>query len=233
MSLRTFNPARQVYFISTHLDDVILSCSHYISANPGVFVITALAGAPPVYKDQNDWNVRTTGKNYAPEALKVRKLEDAKAMAVLKAKPIWAELPEALYVKDGKQDELTIANELERVLKKEQPHSVVFPVGLHHSDHIAVSNACIKLVENFDLDWYLYLDMPYANKLSHYVETRLTEIANTGKKVETLEPFQSKSSIKYEAFKLYSSQFQPIKDAFSDFDESMTAPELYWQLWSV
>jgi hypothetical protein len=87
-NLNPFAPASPVCFISTHLDDVALSCSHFLAAHPGATVVTVFAGAPPESR-VDGWNAKTTGEAYAPDALRVRRDEDALALAVVNASPYW------------------------------------------------------------------------------------------------------------------------------------------------
>jgi hypothetical protein len=95
--LNHFAPTAPVCFISTHLDDVALSCGHFLAANPGATVVTVFAGAP-LESRADGWNAETTGETYAPDALRVRRDEDASALAVVDATPYWLNLWEAEYL---------------------------------------------------------------------------------------------------------------------------------------
>jgi LmbE family N-acetylglucosaminyl deacetylase len=92
-----FDPRAPVCFLSPHLDDVALSCGHYLVSHPGSTVVTVFAGAPPIASPR-DWNGRTTGEAFAPAALEVRRREDAEALAMLCAQPRWLDLWESEYL---------------------------------------------------------------------------------------------------------------------------------------
>ncbi len=92
-----FDPRAPVCFLSPHLDDVALSCGHYLVSHPGSTVVTAFAGAPPIASPR-DWNGRTTGEAFAPAALEVRRREDADALAMLRAQARWLDLWESEYL---------------------------------------------------------------------------------------------------------------------------------------
>src|SRR6516164_4596576 len=81
-----FTPTGPVCFVSTHLDDVVLSCGHFLAAHPGCTVLTVLAGAPNEFHD--GYNRRATGESYAPDAIAKRRAEDDSALALLSAHPV-------------------------------------------------------------------------------------------------------------------------------------------------
>jgi LmbE family N-acetylglucosaminyl deacetylase len=57
---------------------------------------------------------------------------------------------------------LSIARALARVIAREQPSGVYFPLGLFHADHRRTSDAALALIDRFaTLDWYAYEDAIY------------------------------------------------------------------------
>lgn len=228
--MKSFSPLSPVCFVSTHLDDVTLSCGYYLIEHPGTNVITAMAGAPKIHCN-DDWNAITTGKDYAPDAINVRKEEDVAGMRVLKANPSYLDLWDAPYLDGKNQDEQQIAGKLGSFMTKNNIKSVVAPLGFHHSDHIAVSNASAKVAKDLNLDLYYYLDMPYALTYPDEFKERLAELANKGLELQPLEQVNSKGNIKETIFKLYKSQFEPVRnDHFAHFEDSLIASEQYWQV---
>ncbi len=92
-----FDPVQPVCFFSPHLDDVVLSCGHYLASRPGAQVVTAFAGAPAITR-RDGWNAKTTGRSSALDAIALRRNEDAAALTELGAHPYWLDLWEAEYL---------------------------------------------------------------------------------------------------------------------------------------
>lgn len=229
--MNKFLPAKPLLFISTHLDDVALSCSFALLANPEPIVVTVLAGAPETVHD--GYNSNTTGEGYAPDAVQKRRNEDAAAMKFLSAKPVWLGLYDNDYIhKDPRTDDKQeIMDSISRVISKEGAVSVIAPLACGHSDHVAVSNACIELAKNSKLAWYLYMDMPYGQRNPDKVTERLFEVQKL-LNLETLEPLQGDGDRKHEAFKLYTSQYIPTGGGSAGFESEMSTPEQYWRVLS-
>jgi LmbE family N-acetylglucosaminyl deacetylase len=213
-------PTEPLCFVSTHLDDVALSCGHFVAANPGANVITVFTDAPADHRSGS--NEQKTRQSYAPDALRVRREEDAAALAVLHARPTWLGLWECEYMESGQPLE-PIINKLQEAFTGLDAASVFVPLGLQHSDHIAVSTACLQLATDRTFDWYLYLDLPYALSLPDLWELRLADLSESAELVE-LDPFRPTSDVKREAVTRYASQIR------SGWDHSLTAPERYWRI---
>ena len=229
-----FEPAAPFAFVSTHLDDVGLSCSHTVAANPGTPVVTVFAGAPDVIRNAG-WNFTTTGLASAIDAITLRRGEDERAMSLLGAEPVWLELFDAEYV-DGPQNEDILALVLRQVALDRGLASMVAPLGMFHPDHLAVSNAALRLAVIRDVTLYLYADMPYAQTYPGLVDPRLAEVgrvaAEHGASVEVvpLEPVIPTSGIKAEVVEAYASQLGPVRDGLAGFEASLTAPEPFWRV---
>jgi LmbE family N-acetylglucosaminyl deacetylase len=218
-----------VFFISTHLDDVVLSCSYFLLANPGSTVVTVLAGAPE--KQHEGYNSNTTGERYAPDAVQKRRKEDAAALSLFSAKPIWLSLFDNDYInKDPRtDDQLEIMDSISHAINQGSARSIVAPLGFVHSDHIAVSNACVKLAINSDLEWFFYMDMPYTQRYPDSLAARLSELQKL-LGLEALEPLEANGEIKLKAFKLYGSQYEPTGGGKVGFESEMLTPEQYWRV---
>lgn len=228
--MTSFSPLLPVCFVSTHLDDVALSCSNYLIKHPGTIVVTVMAGAPKI-QCNNEWNSNTTGKDYAPDAIDARKNEDASAMRALKAKSSYLDLWDAPYLDGKNQDEQQIADKLESFMTKNNIKSAVAPLGFHHSDHIAVSNASAKMAKRLNLELYFYLDMPYAMTYPEEYKDRLAELADKGLLLQLLEPINSMGDTKEVIFRLYKSQFEAVKnDHLMHFKKSLIEPEHYFRV---
>ena len=225
-----FEPLGPVMVISTHLDDAVLSCAQFIHANPGTTVVTVLAGAPDVY--HKGYNSKSTGKPYAPDAVRMRRDEDAKAMSMLSAQYVWLDLLDNDYLQANPRidDQDEIRDAISGVLRERQPVSVVAPLGLIHADHVAVSDACLELAIRSEHEWYLYMDMPYGPAVPRTVPQRIATV-ETKVELEVLEPFHGDPDIKRPVMKAYSSQYGPTRRSHRrGFRASMKASEQYWRI---
>lgn len=231
--MKAFSPKSPVCFISTHFDDVVLSCTNFLEQHPNSTIITVLAGAPD--KETDDVNSRYTAKKYAPDAVKVRKDEDAAAMDRLQANPICLDFWDTIYLEGSAQDESAIAEGLASAIQSGGAQSVIAPIGIRHPDHIAVANACQSIAKELDVDFYFYLDLPYGLAFPDLFTVRLNELVQRGIKLEELTPVHAAKNIKDDVFKLYKSQYDPTKNDFNDnhklaYDETLQSPECYWRL---
>lgn len=193
-------------------------------------MVTVLAGAPT--KNHEGYNSKTTGASFAPDAIGIRRAEDARAMSQLGANFVWLELfdNDYLEVNHGGRDEGEILEAIRRVLDDVAPRSVLSPLGLVHSDHLAVSNASLELAREFSSDWYLYMDMPYGQAMRETVPERIRDVERATA-LEALEPFVGNAAIKRSAMRTYASQYGPTKRAHRrGFRSAMKEAERYWKV---
>jgi LmbE family N-acetylglucosaminyl deacetylase len=262
-TLNPFAPTAPVCFISPHLDDVALSCSHFLAVHPGVTVVTVFAGAPPEFR-ADGWNAKTTGELYVPDALRVRRDEDASALALVHAAPRWLDLWEAEYLvrprfqrrsargvpgrstvtryavakvrarlrASSTRAQRPVVDALRQVLVEVAPTSVVAPVGLYHADHRTVSAACLTLARESPLDWYLYLEMPYAQSFPPKVTRRLSKLA-ASIDLEALAPVPTSGDAKRLVAEAYRSQHDSVRQGMVTFDRALVDPERYWRIRNV
>ena len=225
-----FGPPRPVVVISTHLDDAVLSCAMFLSANPGAVVVTVLAGAPEVFHD--GYNSTSTGERYAPDAVKKRRDEDTSALTFLSTENVWLGFHDKDYLTSPRapEDQQRIRKSIKEVLDVRRPGSVLAPLGLVHSDHLMVSNVCLELVNLSECEWYLYMDLPYGHARSRPVLDRVETIA-ANMNLEALEPFSGDARIKRQAMKRYESQYSLLRRSHrGGFRKSMRGPEQYWKI---
>ncbi|MDQ2728134.1 MAG: PIG-L family deacetylase [Actinomycetota bacterium] len=228
--MKPFRPDPPSCFISTHLDDVALSCSHWLAANPAASVVTVFAGAPSIRR-RDGWNFDTTGETVALKAIDRRRSEDAAAMAILGASPYWIELWDAQYVAGHRQDSAVVQARIRDVLDSIRPRSVIAPLGIHHPDHVAVADACAGLAQASELTWYCYLDMPYARSFPAQVQPRLAALSAGGTiDLVEREPFRPTTDIKDRAVRLYRSQLDLVRADHPGFEPSLTDPERFWAM---
>lgn len=70
--------------ISTHYDDAVLSCGHWLCLNPGAIVVTVCSGYAGPEVGAGEWD-RRAGFASADQAIAARRSEDLAALSVLKA----------------------------------------------------------------------------------------------------------------------------------------------------
>jgi hypothetical protein len=108
--------------------------------------------------------------------------------------------------------------------------SIVFPLGLSHWDHQAVSNACLELASQMNAEFYAYLDMPYAQTDPAHLLRRMPHVvARVGALPEPAPYYARDPMVKRNAFLHYSSQFVPVSGALS-FEASIGGAEQYWPI---
>lgn len=135
--------------ISPHLDDAVFSCGALIAACRNPLVVTVFAGVPPEGIDAPDWD-RAAGFSTGHESVHARRHEDARALALLAAEPVWLDFLDGQYGK--RYNPVDIAVRLGRLLAM-QPHgTIVAPLGLFHSDHVLVNAACMLVREAVHAD---------------------------------------------------------------------------------
>lgn len=216
-----------IFVISPHLDDAVLSCAAMIAEHPNLTVVTVLAGAPAT--NHIGYNSVTTGATYAPEALRIRRDEDAAALSALSATHLWLDFLDNDYAEPGRStneaDEVVTA--LRRLIELHHPATVFSPLGLWHVDHLFVSDVCIEVARSSSIDWYLYDDQPYAAGDAEAVRRRLGDLGRT---LRLSEPVTTPGNqeVKRRAAKAYRSQYRPLKRSHRRaFRATMRADETY------
>jgi LmbE family N-acetylglucosaminyl deacetylase len=122
--------------VSPHLDDAVLGCGQLLAAHPGGVVVTVTARTPPAYPDPvNDWD-GAGGFGPGDDVMAARRAEDAAALAVLGATPVWLDFDQFAY-REGREphDPADVAPALEAALVAADPTAVFVPFGLGNPDH--------------------------------------------------------------------------------------------------
>src|SRR3954464_3679117 len=98
--------------ISPHLDDAIFSLGAAVSyptrPGAGVTIVCVLAGDPNLEAPAGDWD-RQAGFETAGEAAAVRRAEDARACAIVGARPIWLPFSDLQYDRGAGDDAIRAA----------------------------------------------------------------------------------------------------------------------------
>lgn len=164
--------------VSPHLDDAVLSCGRLLAARPRAAVVTVFAGRPPATSPVTPWDA-AGGFDTGDDVVGRRRMEDAAACARLHANPIWLPFLDAQYGAEDQPVE-TVAGSIAAVVDALAPTTVAVPLGLHHADHVAASDAALAaLGARDDLDVLLYADWPYS-ELHGAIPRRLQQLEHDG-----------------------------------------------------
>ena len=166
-----------VLVISPHLDDGVFGCGRWLAMHPGSSVLTVFAGAPRDAARCTEWDAQC-GFESAEQALAVRREEDRRALGMLRAIPRWLPFVDSQY---GETPPLAaLADALAEVLRGQRPTRVLYPLGLFHSDHRLVHEACrLALVACEGIEALAYEDALYRG-MRGLLQQRLAELAREG-----------------------------------------------------
>ncbi|NKJ49370.1 hypothetical protein CIC12_22085 [Burkholderia sp. SG-MS1] len=212
--------------VSPHLDDAVLSCGLLLASHPAATVCTIFTSAPEADMI-TDWD-RASGFAGAFEAMRARRTEDVRALSALRASPIHLPFCDAQYLSSPSREALVAA--LRATFVEVKPATVLFPLGLFHSDHTMASDACLAALRSFkDPAAYAYEDLPYRNipgviqeRLATMLEQRIkvspADMADAG----THAPHQQ---LKQAALGRYASQLRAFGP---EGRAALDSPERYW-----
>jgi LmbE family N-acetylglucosaminyl deacetylase len=166
--------------VSPHLDDGVFSCGARLCDAPPTSprtVVTVFAGFPRDRALRTEWDVRCGFAN-AGEAIATRRVEDRRALAIVDAAPVWLDFPEAQYGGGASADDLVCA--IGAALDALRPQTVLFPLGLFHSDHALVHDACVRALRaRRHIEPLAYEDALY-RRLEGLLQGRLALLAGAG-----------------------------------------------------
>ncbi len=212
--------------VSPHLDDGVLSCGELLAAHPGATVLTVFAGRPPPGTPLTEWDA-ASGFEPGDDAIGARLDEDRRALALLGARPVWLDFLDSQYGHSPSVEAL--ADALEPALLAARPAAVCFPLGLFHSDHKLVADACLTIaVRRPEIDQLAYEDVLYRG-LPHLLEDRFAELSGRG---FTFRPAGRSSgeqlARKREAVQQYASQLHALATPGRPGHADAFAPERCW-----
>ena len=234
-SLLKLEPLEPVLVLSSHLDDAVLSCGHFLYANPLTTVVTVLAGAPDT--NHEGYNSKTTGKPYAPDAISVRRDEDRQALDYLSATPVWLDFPDHQYLPvDRRPTPAEVAPLLREAVAAAEPSAVFLPMGLANPDHVLTHDAGLAvraaMVEDGgDLLWFCYEDAGYKH-LPGLLAWRVSKLFRSGLwPTPAVVPVEPDMAAKRTAISLYASQIGPLeRDHLLSERLDANVPEQFWRL---
>ncbi|MBB3013656.1 PIG-L family deacetylase [Cupriavidus alkaliphilus] len=244
--------AAAVTVISPHLDDAVFSCGGLIAAARAARVVTVFAGVPPADMPAPDWD-QAAGFASAEQAVLSRRREDNHALTMLGAHAVWLDFWDSQYGRRYTARQL--ADALRTVLLTQTEGVVVAPLGLFHSDHALVHDACRLLMLAAHahgpawsaplaaaptvapsaaptaapppVQWLFYEDAIY-RRMPGLLQQRLVQCRDSGLLATPVNlPVAQYLTQKSYALNAYQSQLQLFsEDRLCD----LCAPERYWML---
>jgi LmbE family N-acetylglucosaminyl deacetylase len=211
--------------ISPHLDDAVFACGALLAANPGSLVVTLFAGVPADAGQCTAWDARS-GFADAAQAMHARREEDRRALALLEARPLWLEFTDSQYGASPTAGQLSAA--LQQALRGLAPETLLYPLGLFHSDHRLAHEASHAAAGALPgLRPLLYEDALYRG-LRGLLQQRLAELARSGCSLTPARlPADAGSARKAQAVQAYASQLRALgADGYAD----TAQPERYWRV---
>lgn len=170
-----------------HTDDAIFSLGDYVIDNNNDYTIaSAFAGIP------------TDSAGYKKHT--ILRQEHDNACSMLGAKVINGDLLDDVY---GKQDKELLVNWITETIKDYL--NVYVPLGIHHPDHIFLSDTLFEIMDNFDKNYFIYSELPYTILYPELYNERLNKFQSKHKLNKINTNFTKR---KYNAIKKYESQIK-------------------------
>lgn len=213
--------------ISPHLDDAVFGCGEWLQAHPGTRVVTVFAGNPAHDTPLTDWDARC-GFEATRDVVAARRAEDRAALAVLGAEPLWLDFLDSQYgASPCVEDVATAIGELLDWQHADAPF--LFPLGLFHSDHALVHDACLVAWRRRPRPAQLYEDALYRGAPG-LLQRRLAALQQQGVELTPVkEPRASDAAVaaKARAVQCYESQLRAFGAGGYD---DLSRPERRWRL---
>jgi LmbE family N-acetylglucosaminyl deacetylase len=220
-----------LFVVSPHFDDAVFSCGMVLAAHPGSTVCTVFAGAPPLAMSTS-WD-RSAGFLHSDAAIEARRREDDRALALIGARGLRLPFLDAQY--ENPPPARAVGEALLQAWDTCGRPPVVAPLGLYHSDHVLVSDACCALLEAGRLPGLtLYEDALY-RRIRHVLRERREALARRGLRLQAAAPgdcfaeppVPGAASRKWRSVRAYRSQLRALADAHPN---DLVEPERYWRL---
>jgi LmbE family N-acetylglucosaminyl deacetylase len=152
-------PLQRLLVVSPHCDDAVFSCGELLAVHPGSVVVTVFAAGPSADEPLTEWD-RAAGFEPGDDVMARRRKEDARALSLLSAQPLWLEFHDSQYRRTPTSRRISEA--LGTIIRFVQPHGVFVPWGLFHSDHRLASDACLAVRHTcIQPAWFFYEDAIY------------------------------------------------------------------------
>lgn len=146
------------FVVSPHLDDAVFSCGMLLASRPGSLVCTVFCGAPEPPR-QTPWD-QSAGHSDSTQAMRSRIAEDEQALTILRARALRLPFLDSQY--GATPSVAKVAQALTAGWQKTGALPLIAPLGLYHSDHLLVGDACRLLASEQHLPGIvLYEDALY------------------------------------------------------------------------
>ena len=215
---------RYIYFMNNlifcaHTDDAIFSLGDYIIDNDNIFTIAAaFAGIPT---DDVGYKKHTT----------LRKEHD-EACSMINAKSINGDLLDDVY---GKQNKSLLISWIKEIIVKHDVEEVTnlnvfIPLGIHHPDHILLSDCLLEIIGHYNCTFFVYAELPYRIAYPELYKSRLEKI-NSIYNLENISVNFTQNKI--DAIKKYNSQIAYVDNPSyinEDLIEKLIVEEKIWRI---
>lgn len=223
------NGAPRLIVVSPHLDDGVLGCAGLLARRAGSIVCTVFAGEPAVAM-RTDWD-EASGFADAHEAVRARRREDERALALCSATPLWLEFLDGQY--GASPDVADVAHALAEQFARFDAYLPVCPLGLWHPDHQLVGAACRLLLQTGRLARYIAYEDAIYRAMPGVLDAGFRRLEAEHLRVSRMHaqafgrlPARKIAAIKRRAVGTYPSQMR----AFGPFPPDVKRPERYWQV---
>ena len=224
--------AAPLFVVSPHLDDAVFSCGMLLASRPGSIVCTVFCGEP-VPSQHTSWD-QSAGHRDSSVAIRSRIAEDECALAIVGARAVRLPFLDSQYRNGASPAVVDIAQALMQAWRQHGGAPLIAPLGLHHSDHLLVGDACRLLARRQRLpDVIVYEEAPYRT-MRQVVGARFAALAREGCTFAPIDKAAAASlrppgaaNAKWRAVHAYRSQLRALGDAHP---HDLREPERYLHL---
>jgi LmbE family N-acetylglucosaminyl deacetylase len=228
---------QRIVIVSPHLDDAVLGCSTLMAAHPGVTVVTVFAGRPVAYPSPMQHWDSLCGFVEGEEVHVARRAEDAAALAVLDATPVWLDFVEHSYLeRPSWVRPEAVVETLDAAVRGADPTAVFVPFGLGNPDHDCTHDAAMLVRDRFvergdDVAWFCYEDTGYKH-IPGLLAWRLARLFRRGVwPTPAAVPVDPGRERKAAAVACYPSQLRALEAEWAIGGKlAAPAPEQFWRL---
>lgn len=219
-----------LFVVSPHLDDAVFSCGMLLASHPSSVVCTVLAGTPEV-PQRRQWDI-DSGFADSSVALSARLREDDQALASLAAAAVRLPFLDGQY---GEPPPVSrVAAALAEEVRRRPSLLLLVPMGLWHSDHVLVSDACCEMLSMLKRFQCLVYEDALYRTIPGAARQRRDALAERGFCLSppanrNLEPLRKTgaAAAKRRGVCAYRSQLRALADPYPN---DLAEPERYWQL---
>jgi LmbE family N-acetylglucosaminyl deacetylase len=223
-------PARNLLFVSPHLDDAVFSCGRLLASSSNAVVLTVFAGSPPSASMLTDWD-RSCGFDSGTQAMAGRQREDDEALGIVGATPRRLDFPDSQYCSGRSVPTLEhIAAAIFGAIREYAPAAVLLPLGLFHSDHRLAHEAALRALDPAgNPPRFAYADALY-RAIPGLLDERLAYLAKRGLLLRPASFIESHRAdkMKARAVACYQSQLRALLTPGKPGLEDLAKPEQYW-----